>query len=209
MLNFNCEKCDADLEIEDLHDGEMVLCPICNSYTEATMSSVSVYDDRNSENQILLSVKLITGIIAIIIFFFTILFGGFKFCNYVSANREEVTKTIEITFTIAGAIGLILAIFGIVTSCPKCKKWFARVQDNKLISNKEKKHGLVTRKAYTRTSGIITNSHGQIGNTYSSSETSWQERVPIVKITYKLHYHCKFCTHKWIGTKEVEFEDFD
>ncbi len=120
--------------------------------------------------------------------------------------------------SVGGLIALIVSITGIGTECPECGKKWAKVIVRSKIVEQKKCYGLVSRSAYSRSSGSIsgTTSHsGSVdhcsisGTTHSSGSTSWEERVPVIRTTYLMYYKCKYCYAKWTEEKVKEVEDFD
>src|SRR5262249_44972874 len=112
---------------------------------------------------------------------------------------------------------MILWVKGVFGRCPRCRKRHARQYDGETLVAEERCYGLVTRHASTHSSGSTfgaataygqpapTNYHG---TTYSSSSTSWQERVPVIRTTYRLRYHCRFCSNRWSKLETDQVEDF-
>jgi hypothetical protein len=79
-------------------------------------------------------------------------------------------------------------------------------------------YGFVTRRAYSSSSGSIwggltgpgPSQHASFGgSTSSSGTTSWQERVPVIRVRRELLYSCKHCAARWSEVQVEEFEDFD
>jgi hypothetical protein len=115
-------------------------------------------------------------------------------------------------------LGVILIITGTMTACPKCGKWWARVYLGRTTLEKKRCYGLVTRYAHSSSTGWIsgTSRHsGSIHDTshdgivHSSGTTSWQERVPVIRTTYELHYECKYCQAHWTKVRVEQVEDFE
>jgi len=77
---------------------------------------------------------------------------------------------------------------GIATRCPKCNKWWARVDDGSKVI--EEKGGYVT----VLVTDIHRDSKGQVTGT---TERNIQRHA--IHSTIKHSYHCKFCGHKWTG----------
>jgi hypothetical protein len=126
------------------------------------------------------------------------------------------------TLVVVGGL-LVVLLVGVViagrpTICPDCKRWWARVLVSRQPVERKKCYGLVTRRAYTRSSGSVSGAAhhwGQTdyqtfnGSTSSSGTTSWQERVPVVRTTYLLTYKCRYCQARWDRTQVEEVEDFE
>jgi hypothetical protein len=121
---------------------------------------------------------------------------------------------------VGGVVGLVSVLIGGLAACPECKKWWARVLIGRRVIEVEKCYGLVTRTAYTSTSGSVslsgndwrcgsTGHQTYSGSTHSSGSTSWQERVPVIRTTFLLTYECKFCHARWAEEKVEQVEDFD
>lgn len=136
----------------------------------------------------------------------------------VATIGSAIFLLLVVAVVVGGIIGLILAITGSRSSCPDCGKWWARVVIGERVLDEKKCYGLVTRRAYSSSSGSISGSShhwGQAdyqnisGNTHSSGSTSWQERVPVIRTTYQLIYECKFCDARWTRERVEEVEDFD
>jgi hypothetical protein len=131
-----------------------------------------------------------------------------------------VVGLLSMLFVLALVVGLIALIIltSIGTVCPECGKRWARVFVKRRIIEQKKCYGLVTRHAHSSSSGWIsgTSSHtGSIhhtshgGTVHSSGTTSWNERVPVIRTTYLMHYQCKYCQASWTEEKVEQVEDFD
>jgi hypothetical protein len=114
---------------------------------------------------------------------------------------------------LGGAAGLAFLVAwqsSIGTECPHCGRWWAAVFLGEHIVEEKKGYGLVTRHAYSDSTGWVsgTSSHpGRLTGTWST--TRWRERVPVIRITYKEHWACKYCPARWTEMRERQVEDFD
>jgi hypothetical protein len=126
------------------------------------------------------------------------------------------------TCNLIGQIGviasLVLLITGINSACPECKKWWARIYLERRILKRERCFGLVTRYAYSSSTGSVSRTSTQLGSihqtnhggtVHTSGTTDWQERVPVIRTTFELHYQCKYCEAKWTKVEAEEVEDFE
>lgn len=127
------------------------------------------------------------------------------------------------------AIGLFGG-WGSADRCPSCGINEGPIYLRRIVQEKKKCYGLVTRVRNTtsvgythstgRYGGDISNSMGHrvghsggtvntSGTTTTSSTSTWEERVPVVRTTYLLFHRCKFCRAAWNTTHVDEVEDFD
>jgi hypothetical protein len=106
--------------------------------------------------------------------------------------------------------GLLVLLTSIGTGCPKCGKWWAKVDAGTQVRERKKCYGLVTRYAHSSSSGYVSGTSGHQGAWVSGSGTTrWQERVPVIRTTCELHYRCRYCHHCWWKEKVEVVEDFD
>jgi hypothetical protein len=138
--------------------------------------------------------------------------------EFLTANRPLLMLIGVGLLALVGAVGLGLAVSGMIRSCPACKKWWAKVETGIKVLKRKECYGLVKRYSRTSTYGHYSGSAGPPGNihhhnhggTYStSSGTVWQERVPVIRTTYARLYRCKKCGWRWSHKFTEEVEDFD
>lgn len=96
---------------------------------------------------------------------------------------------------VAGAIGLIVLISGLVTQCPSCNKWWARELIGSKLLNSEGFYKTITREDIQR------NNKGEV-----KGRTQKQEQVHMIKETYENYYQCKYCKHTWSTISSREYE---
>jgi hypothetical protein len=121
---------------------------------------------------------------------------------------------------VGAAVGLVEVCRGIGAACPQCRHWWARTFLSRRLIETKKCFGLVTRSSYTSMSGSVS-LHGTnwrpdglgrqeyLGGTSTSGTTTWKERVPVIRTTYRLTYQCRYCGFRWNRAMVVQVEDFD
>lgn len=115
------------------------------------------------------------------------------------------------------AVGLCALSWALRTACPACGRLWARRYLGESVAERKECYGLVTRSAWSTSGGSYTGSSytpGHMPTSYSGSDsssgsTSWEERVPVIRTTYRLHYECCHCLHLWEGKRVEQVEDFD
>jgi hypothetical protein len=132
------------------------------------------------------------------------------------ASLDKQTMMVVGGLLIVLLVGVVIA--GRPTICPDCKRWWARVLVSRHPVEQKKCYGLVTRRAYTSSSGSVSGTSHHLGeldyqtlngSTSSSGTTNWKERVPVIRTTYLLTYRCRYCHTCWERTEVKEVEDFD
>src|SRR5262245_27072912 len=117
---------------------------------------------------------------------------------------------------VAGFTYFLVWLSSIGTECPKCRRWWAKQWAGRKVLEVRRCYGLVTRRAYTNTTtwggGTSYYGHRQAyhsGSSHGFGTTSWQERVPVIRTTYRDSYRCKFCGTEWREDRVEKREDFD
>lgn len=108
---------------------------------------------------------------------------------------EDFNFKFKIGLAIVGIIILIIGGYAYHTSCPKCKKLFARQLTNVELISKEPFYKTITRKDVTR------DRHGRVKETNER-----EEQIRMIRKVYDEHYICKKCSHTWIVQDEQEIE---
>ncbi|MFA5034037.1 MAG: hypothetical protein WC614_13600 [bacterium] len=93
------------------------------------------------------------------------------------------------------ATGLIVLILGLKSRCPSCKKWWVRESNGREEIGREGDYKTVKRYDITR------DKKGK-----EISRTERKEQVHITRVTYRNHYQCKNCHHKWTTISTSEYE---
>lgn len=92
--------------------------------------------------------------------------------------------------------------------CPKCGVANRFGVAGRETIGRKKCFGLVTRRSNSIGLGVL--SSGDRTSTLGTSGlTSWEERVPVIRTTYRLHWKCDHCGEKWTTREVEEAEDFD
>ena len=102
---------------------------------------------------------------------------------------------IWIWILIAVLLIALIVISGLVTQCPNpdCKKWWAR----KFIDKKE-----IDREKVYKDVDRVDEIYDESGNLIGTKKR--KERVPVIVITYRNYYKCRYCGHKWSDTSKIE-----
>jgi hypothetical protein len=129
-------------------------------------------------------------IIPFIMLFITSFFGV-----AFSANDISSASSTEGVLIFIGLIGFVVLISAIVTRCPACGKWWARVSHGKKELQRKGSYKTITRRDSQY------NSKGeQVGH------VERQEQVHIITVYYENYYSCKHCNHEWTKTTTDEYE---
>jgi HEAT repeat protein len=102
------------------------------------------------------------------------------------------------------AFALACAIYLSFSRCEKCRAIDEPKEISRHVIDETECYGLVTRTARTYGGGMVAGRPG-----FGSGSTSWQERVPMVRVTTRTTYRCSACRHETFKDKVEEFEDFD
>jgi hypothetical protein len=108
-----------------------------------------------------------------------------------------------------GAIALLvwlavwLAVGGWRSRCLKCGSWWAVEWAEDVKVGEERCYGLVTRTARTSGGGYVAGRP-----VCGSSSTSWEERVPVIRTTYRRTWRCSRCGHETHTQEVYDQEDF-
>lgn len=123
-------------------------------------------------------------------------------------GAEEATTVLLV---LGGLVALVAGVFGAgwQRSCPRCSRLFARWFRRTVEVSRERCYGLVTRVARTFGTTNLPGGPGQPSQqATTSSTTTWQERVPVIRRTLRHDYACRYCRHTWHQTEVNEEEDF-
>jgi hypothetical protein len=98
--------------------------------------------------------------------------------------------------------------------CPICKARRARGLVSTTVIDRERRYGLITRTAHTYGAayyhpygaGRPAGPHG--GSTTIGSRTQWQDRVPVIRTTFRDEYVCRIRGCRWTESTVEEQEDF-
>jgi hypothetical protein len=136
----------------------------------------------------------------------------------------EISALVLVVFiaaaVVVAVVGLVQVGVGIRAACPQCRRWWARVFLGERLVERKKCFGLVTRRRYTSSSGSVSlpgtswqpdglGRQVDSGSSTSSGTPSWQERVPVIRATYRVTYQCKHCAFRWSKLEVEQVEDFD
>jgi hypothetical protein len=83
-------------------------------------------------------------------------------------------------------IALIVMIWGYLSKCPDCEKWWAAEKTWSRLLEKDGNYQTVTRR------DIIKNSRGE-----KIGETARKEQIYVTTYTYKNYFCCKKCDYSW------------
>lgn len=113
-----------------------------------------------------------------------------------SQRKDELVQLMCVCGIVVVGFGLIVLISGVVTTFPKCGKWWARNCQGREEIGRSGGYKTVTRY------DTITNASGQ-----TVASVSRQEQVHVTRVTYLYFYACAYCRHKWNGVSTSEYED--
>jgi hypothetical protein len=119
--------------------------------------------------------------------------------------------------TVVGTVGAIVSHAGHDRRCPTCGRWWAKQHVGRTMVEEEEAYGIVRRHGESSTHGSYGGSYGGYGSrggwhSGSSSHrthSSWEERVPVIRTTFLVHFRCRYCAFAWDKTGVEEYEDFD
>jgi ribosomal protein L37E len=106
--------------------------------------------------------------------------------------------------TIVLLVWLVVGLYdGWQSRCLKCGGWWGVELTERVKVGEEQCYGMVTRTARTSGGGYVAGRP-----VHASSSTSWEERVPIIRTTYRLTWRCNRCGHETYTQEVHDAEDF-
>ena len=107
-----------------------------------------------------------------------------------------IIRSKDITNLIVVAL-IVFPIWGYLTKCPSCNKWFARKKNgDKKLRGYEEGYDIAEREdaVYRDSKGNITGSR------------FIKEKVEVIHKMYDVHWKCSKCNHQWTTTDREKAE---
>ncbi len=149
----------------------------------------------------------------------------------IPTGNSEVRFSLVIVFFLIAVCLFFYSSFVYSNSpeCHICGSWNTLEDIGRILVETKKCYGLVTREAggsisgrYSGTSNSTFHGHPPPvghsyvsgnsyhgGSSYHSISASWQERVPVIRYTYRITFYCEHCKNTWTRLETNEVEDFE
>jgi len=224
MIRFLCPKCGKRLKAASESAGHVVACGSCGERVtvplDATVPKTSQAPSKHNattsrRRRTLWAGLAIAGALVMIAFFAMMLFADSNTQNSFLVTIGSVGSFVMV---VGGIVGIGLLVWGGMTKCPKCGKFWASVFLRKTVLETKKCFGLVTRYSHSRSTGHMSGTSHNSGsphqtthnsNINTSGSTKWKERVPVIRTRYGLYYECKYCHGQWSKEQIEQVEDFN
>lgn len=109
---------------------------------------------------------------------------------------------------VIGVVAIVWLICSCVNVCPRCRRWKAVRCVQRRVVERKRCYGIVTRRGQSTSHGVIFTNNGTTPTT-STQSSEWEERVPVIRTTFKCKMKCRFCHAKWFEEEVEEVEDFE
>lgn len=188
MIRFRCTQCQKILKAPPDRVGAKATCPDCGTHTRVPASSNAPSKHVDKENR--LSEKVQESLHEVLppmgprVKNLFIALAGLLLLSLIALLA--VGGTLSGVLFMGSLIALLTSLHGHGTSCPSCHQWWAKAETNKELFDR-----IIF---YKDAAGKV------VGSEHATDEPLTGEGTPFVRSTYKTHFQCSHCRHRWYRT---------